>query len=499
MDMENCMFDMTESELSALRPLRTLNRVMAALLLCAAASSHAQIVGLGNNPPPLPQCPFPDAALQWLCVLDTSAKVVGVVGEYQKVRIARQPWQPGILPGNTGPGLLVGEGASLLLNSTIAVSADLVVGDNFGTAGGLFVTKGGKVDINVPTAGAGSGGLIVGAFAAPAGYSGPSTVMQITDGGAVTVNKPGGLGFVASAVAVGYGAGANSNLYLDGGIDGFGNAAGGAKLITTGNLSIGREGVGAVTVFRNANVEANVLYMSTIGLQGESSLFIGHQSTVRASGVFAGIGLNPITSLPDATVAQHGTAYVDVHNASSSLLSILTLGEGGNLSGSGFISGLINWGGHVRPGNSPGTLNIGSGGYTDVGGHLVIEVGNSGIDKLLVDGAVSLTDTDIEFNFIEGFAPQAGFSFDFIDATTDMVDMHNLHFSVRGLAPGFRFDVTPGADGRLSFTAVNAGVALDAPTTPALLALGGLLMGWVQRRKVAAAARSRPTTPAGKW
>jgi hypothetical protein len=41
---------------------------------------------------------------------------------------------------------------------------------------------------------------------------------------------------------------------LDGGISGFGNPALGARLDTTGNLSIGRLGTGSVALARNADV-----------------------------------------------------------------------------------------------------------------------------------------------------------------------------------------------------------------------------------------------------
>jgi hypothetical protein len=51
---------------------------------------------------------------------------------------------------------------------------------------------------------------------------------------------------------VGQGAGSNSSLVLDGGI-GFGNQALGARLDTTGNLSIGRLGTGSVALARNAD------------------------------------------------------------------------------------------------------------------------------------------------------------------------------------------------------------------------------------------------------
>jgi len=399
--------------------------------------------------------------------VQTAAQVQGLVSDFSQVRIGR---------GGQG-SLLIGAGAMLLVNRTnlatspnlIASVPDVIVGDDAGVApvAALDVAHGGRlvIDVNSST----QGGLIVGAFAAPANHVGPSTTMTITDGGQVSVDKPGGVG-LGAAVGIGYAAGSVSSLLMDGGIDGFGNQAARAKLSTTGNLSIGREGNGTVDVFRTADLAADVVYAATFGPQGQAALTVGTGSTLTASVLYAGIGLGPAGY--DAGNPNHGTAVIATKD-SGWIQAAIVLGKGGTLKGTGTVGpSVLNLGGTVSPGFSPGTLTI-AGDYTDVGGHLVIQIGPGATDFLAVAGNLSMTGTSIEFEFIDGFAPDAGFSYDFIDAAGS-VDLSDLHFSVSGLQPGFSFTVAFDTDGEPVFQALSNGVALPEPGLPALLALAAL-------------------------
>lgn len=330
------------------------------------------------------------------------------------------------------------------------------------------------------------GGLFVGMFDGPAGVPGPTTTMAITDGGIVTVNKQGGQG-VGAAVGVGYGPGSNSSLLMDGGINGFGNQANRPRLDTTGNLSIGREGTGSVSVFRNADVTAHTVYMSTIGLLGESSLFVGVGSTLSASTIYAGIGLGP--NGYDVNNPNHGTANIATKD-SGWIQSAIVMGSGATLSGTGTVGPVSNFGGTVRPGFSPGTLHI-DGDFTDVGGQIQIEIGPNGSDFIDVAGDLSLDGTSIEFRFIDGFAPGAGFTYDFIDADGS-VSLADLRFSFSGLQPGFSFDVdTDPTTGLMTFVALTAGTAVPEPAMPALLGLAAL-GAVLARRRLASAGTPRP-------
>lgn len=453
-----------------------------AVLAAAAGGARADIVTLGPNALPLPNCPWNAIGLPGACLVQTAGQVVGQVSDFSQVRIGR---------GGQG-SLSIGSGATLVVNRTnLATSPvpipsvpDVVVGDDIGASGSLDVSKGGRlqIDVNVPT----QGGLFVGMFDGPAGVPGPTTTMAITDGGIVTVNKQGGQG-VGAAVGVGYGPGSNSSLLMDGGINGFGNQANRPRLDTTGNLSIGREGTGSVSVFRNADVTAHTVYMSTIGLLGESSLFVGVGSTLSASTIYAGIGLGP--NGYDVNNPNHGTANIATKD-SGWIQSAIVMGSGATLSGTGTVGPVSNFGGRVRPGFSPGTLHI-DGDFTDVGGQIQIEIGPNGSDFIDVAGDLSLDGTSIEFRFIDGFAPAAGFTYDFIDADGS-VDLAGLHFSFSGLQPGFSFDVdTDPTTGLMTFVALTSGTAVPEPAMPALLGLAAL-GAVLARRRLASAGTPRP-------
>ncbi|MBC7938199.1 MAG: hypothetical protein H7Z19_00300 [Chitinophagaceae bacterium] len=445
---------------------------LAAVVACTGAGL-AQ-AGIVTDPGGMALANCPLAAFQYVCVVEGRARVDGITAApIEKVRISRTAGY------HNGATLTVGADAVLTLNSVASVvdnQADLVVGDNVGAAGTLAVVDGGKIEINVPVTT--SGGLFIGVFAAPldapAGLGGsplPSTRAFISGGGMVTVNKGGGP-FAGSAVGVGVATGSHSSLVLDGGIGNFGSPALGATLTTTGNLSIGREGSGAVSLVRNANLSAHTTYLSVVSASGVSTLDVGFQSTLSGE-VVAGIGRNPVTLLPDPTVAEHGRAVIDVRTAGA-ILGQVTLGQGGTLRGSGFVAGLVNHGGVVAPGNSPGTLTIGAGGYVDNGGDLHIEFGGSGQDRLVVEGPVALNGTAIEFSFIEGFAPAAGTSFEFLSAGNAAPTLTGVQYSYTGLEPGFEFEVSTGGDGRLVFTALTNGVSVVPEPAAWWLAAFGL-------------------------
>ena len=258
------------------RPTRL--SVAAALLVMMVSAARADIVTLGPNPQVLPNCPFNALGLPGACIVETAAQVRDVVADYSQVRIGR---------GGVG-SLLIDSGASLIVNRTelapgVPSNPDVIVGDDPGSAAGLIVRNGGQLHITVPSTASNFLGLGVGVFAAPVGYVGPSTVVNISEGGRVNVDKIGGVG-IGSAVAVGSAVGSNSLVLLDGGINGFGNQAQRARLDTTGNLSIGREGSGSVNLFRYSDATANLVYLAAVGNQGVAQLNVGIGSTLSQSG-----------------------------------------------------------------------------------------------------------------------------------------------------------------------------------------------------------------------
>lgn len=473
-------------------PARTLRLVLAAAAALGAwgGAAQAEVVTLGPFPTALPNCP--DPLLPGKCAVDTGAQVVGIVGNLAAVRI-----------GQSGQGsLLIGDGANLIvtrqdLATGIPWVPDVVVGDNVGSSASLVVRGSGRLDIAVPADKPFNGGLIVGAFAAPALNPAQSTTMSILDGGRVNVQKPGGI-TVGSAVFVGQGAGSNSSLVLDGGINGFGNQALGARLDTTGNLSIGRLGTGNVSLARNADVTAQLVLMSTVrdsGISGTSFLAVGHNSTVTAQGIYAGIGLGGPNGY-DPNSPNHGTAMISVRETGF-ISADIVLGTGGTLMGTGSVGGSVaNFGGTIRPGFSPGTLHFADD-FRDVGGHIEIEIGGPNhSDFLDVAGDLSLKGTSIEFKFIDGFAPAAGFTYDFIDADGSVEIGKDesgkpVTFSFSGLKPGFEFAVSDNG-GVFTFTARTDGTSVPEPAPLALLGLAGLAAWAARRRRLASGSALGP-------
>ena len=331
----------------------TLNRLAAGLLATACLGAQADIVTLGPNPQPLAHCPWSAIGLPGACLVQTAAQVRDTVSDFSQVRIGR---------GGQG-SLSIGSGATLIVNRTnlattpnlIPSAPDVVVGDDFGASGSLDVSKGGRLQIDVP--GPAQGGLFVGVFQGPGGTPGPTTTMSITDGGAVTVTKVGGLG-VGAAVGVGYGPGSVSSLLMDGGINGFGNQAVRPRLDTTGNLSVGREGQGTVNLFRHADLTAHSVFLSTIGLQGQADLGVGLGSTLFAQRILAGIGLGAGPEGYDVNNPNHGSAVISTRDTGV-INAPIVLGAGGTLMGTGTVGpSVLNLGGTVKPGFSPGRFRI---------------------------------------------------------------------------------------------------------------------------------------------
>lgn len=459
------------------RPI--LYRTALACLVLMAGSAQADIVTLGPNPQPLPNCPANGLGLPGLCLVETAAQVRDIVADFSKVRIGR---------GGAG-SLLIDSGASLIVNRTdlapgVPSSPDVIVGDDVGSAAGLVVRHGGQLQISVPAANLFNLGLGAGVFAGPAGSVGTSTFINVIEGGRINVDKIGGAG-IGAAVAVGLAAGSDSLMLLDGGINGFGNQALRARMDTTGNLSIGREGTGIVNVFRYSDLTANFVYLAAVGTNGAAQLGVGVGSTVSAVQIMAGIAASSDPIGYDINSPNHGRGVISTRD-DGSINATIVLGTGGVLMGTGRVGPVVlNYGGTIRPGFSPGRLTI-AGNYTDVGGRIEIEIGPNGSDFLDVLGDLSLQGTAIEFRFVDGFAPAAGFSYDFLDAD-GMVSLTDLHLSFSGLQGGFLFalDVDP-LTGQLAFRALNDGVAVSEPGVPALLTLASLA-AWcatARRRRV---------------
>lgn len=299
--------------------------------------------------------------------------------------------------------------------------------------------------------------------------------VTVANGGTIVVNIDSGpTGSVPGQTGIGIGRGLGSTgaLYVD-------NA--GASVSTTGSsVSIGRAGNGMLQVTGGASfTSAGSIYASAADPAGVSSILV----TSAGSTLNLGAGGNLLLGIAttgaglnlgfDPTSTAHGTATLNVTNGAS-VHGDVVLGAGGTVSGTGTIVGnLSNYGGTLSPGNSPGTLHV-AGNFLMQGGTYLVEVGGTGpgmTDLLDVTGTASLTNATILFSFIHGFAPSAGFTFNFLQAAQGL-SFANLTFATQGLLPNFTF-TTGQANGGFAFTATSNGVAVPEPETLPLL-LGGL-------------------------
>jgi T5SS/PEP-CTERM-associated repeat protein len=174
---------------------------------------------------------------------------------------------------------------------------------------------------------------------------------------------------------------------------------------STHDLYIGNSGNGTLNVSGGANVT------SINGFLGFSANSSGAVSLSGASSLWQNSN--------NITVGGLGSGILTV--GSGSLVSVggtLTVGSLGTVKGSGSISGIVQNGGTVAPGASPGILTF-NGSYAQTpAGKLQIEIGGTtpgtGYDQLTVSGAVTLGGT-LQVSLINSFAPALGNRFDILD------------------------------------------------------------------------------------
>lgn len=162
----------------------------------------------------------------------------------------------------------------------------------------------------------------------------------------------------------------------------------------------------------------------------------------------------------------------------------VVLDDGGHLLGTGLINGsggffnpaVLNTGGNLSPGFSPGTLTI-AGEYVQQSGTLTLEIGgvNAGEYDVLdaVQGASFLGGT-LRFERINGFAGVLGAQLDFFAGRAVSFDPALVIEDNTGFDLAFDF-----ATGIATITRVLA----PEPPIAALLAAGCVGLGWIGRRR----------------
>lgn len=147
----------------------------------------------------------------------------------------------------------------------------------------------------------------------------------------------------------------------------------------------------------------------------------------------------------------------------------LFIGENGVLRGSGTLvapngidaqGGVNNFAGTVLPGQSPGVLTIDGNFMQGELGTTVLEIGGMlpGLehDQIVVTGDATIDGT-IQIDFIDGFAPSEGDSFNLFAVGGETLIIGST-IGIEGLQDGFEFDFGLNDDGGVSFMALNDGI-----------------------------------------
>ncbi len=190
------------------------------------------------------------------------------------------------------------------------------------------------------------------------------------------------------------------------------------------------------------------------------------------------------TSLGRLTVEDGGTVMAPK----------LYIGTGGVLDGDGgIIDAILSLdGGVIAPGSSPGMLTV-DGDFEVLGGLLDIEIGGTApgsfdILKILGD-FVSSDPFDVRSSFVDGFVPEVGDSFDFLQISGDngnlaeLVSMSLISLDFTGLSPSIEFRLVFADGGLSAFTERASASAIPVPASLPLLLAGLGVFGVLTRRR----------------
>jgi fibronectin-binding autotransporter adhesin len=210
-------------------------------------------------------------------------------------------------------------------------------------------------------------------------YSGPTTVSS----GALRLANQNAV--QNSTVTMGGGAGAALT---------FASSVGG-NAFTLGGLAASSAGAGYdISLLNNAGSPASIAL--TVGGNNASTTYAGVLSGTGGSLIKAGSGIVTLTGTNTYTGATTVSAGQLMVNGSSSG-SAHTVGNGGTLGGTGTVGALlVQSGGTISPGNSPGILNVsGDTTWLDGGNYnwQVLDVdgaAGTGWDQLAITGALDL-------------------------------------------------------------------------------------------------------------
>ncbi|MCX2864922.1 PEP-CTERM sorting domain-containing protein [Paucibacter sp. PLA-PC-4] len=262
----------------------------------------------------------------------------------------------------------------------------------------------------------------------------------------------------------------------------------------TGALTVAKEhtlrGPGYVTtqLTNQGNVlvdSGDVLHVAGVALRNQGQFHVNANGTLNAGGIVSGY-------------VQDGASATTIVDG---LLKASTLRlEAGTLKGSGTVQAdVINLGGTIAAGNSPGVLTIDGDLTLGTDSLLVVEVAGllqgAQYDWLRVNGDVTLGGA-LQLDF-GGYKPVIGETYSFLTSGNGLIDGS----FARVFANGYELTMNYGTDGVIAKVAAVS--AVPEPATYGLMMLGlGLLGGYARRQQKcgrdnpARLAASRPCTMA---
>lgn len=387
---------------------------------------------------------------------------------------------------NEGKGLLGGvavknDGQLLLGDSALVEAESLTLsetGDSVvSVVGGVLDVKGGTLSIAAhPTSGKASlsvadGLLGILASKVEIGLGPGQGEIFISADGAIDLpdetlvsvggNAPCSYKVVAGGLSVG-----GSFLFLEGSsllVDGLGS-----QFLST-DIEIGGLGQGAVDEVK-ATFSSGSFNALGPAIFGNASISISGAAVVKAThlslnGAMVSLGDNgSYLEVNKTTTVDAPSLFLSLGQGTIFEGGILALGDAASVIGKGTLAfdQVINNGGLISPGFSPGILTI-NGSLHQAAGRIVLEIGGGqpGVthDQLVITGDFDFTGGVIELIFTEGFAPLAGQTFELIDISGESAGTPVVN--VRGLEPGWDFEMERDPEtGVLKVNSLSDGTAL---------------------------------------